>query len=218
MSNKMELKEFIKATITDITGAISELWIMMKELNERAYPGAEGKDYRIKKKAMKKISGIMFLSAAIALCACNKDTNSYPLGKYVFEDDIHILHVNEDCSMLKSGKDRRGHSIYAKLPIDTAQILEVGRVCSKCVNSQTYDRLNGISLRNKDIDYDRKWLYNKLKQFGYDMEEYEMFVHHLSNPDKRERLFMTAQQEGWDVGTYNEFSKLLGFDNTQEPQ
>lgn len=165
---------------------------------------------------MKKSLGILFL--VVGICACGHDTNSYPLGKYVFEDDTHVLHVDEECRMLKSGKDRKGHSIYAKAPIDTAQILEVDRVCSECTNNSTFERLRKICLRNKEIDYDRRWLYDKLNRFGYDMEEYDLFVYHLADDDKRHGLYVTAQKEGLNVGTYDEFSRLLGFGSTLENQ
>lgn len=66
-------------------------------------------------------------------------------------------------------------------------------------------------MRNKEIDYDRKWLYNKLEWAGYAMEDYKVFIYHIANKQKRQRLYSTAQQEGWDVGTFEEFSTLLGF-------
>lgn len=171
---------------------------------------------RLNKTVMKKQSGIIYLSALIAFCACKHDNSSYQLEKYVYEDDINVLHVDEECSMLKSGKNRKGHSIYAKLPIDTTQILEVGRVCSKCVNSVAFDHLRNICLRNKEIDSDRRWLYDKLDKSGYNLEEYDLFVYHLSDARNRQYFFDIAQSEGWNIGTYDEFSKLLGFEATQE--
>ena len=139
------------------------------------------------------------------------ETNPIDLGKYVYKDDAGIIHSNENCIKLKFGKDSKGHSIYAKLPIDTAEILEIGRVCARCVDNTTYNRLNNICLRNKEIDYNRKWLYNKLKWAGYDMEDYDLFIYHIASEQKRKRLFSTAQEEGWDLGSFKEFSSILGF-------
>lgn len=156
----------------------------------------------------------LFLYMVLVLLSCStkeKEVDEIDFGKYVFEDDNNIIHINEKCFKLKYGKNKDGQDVYAKTPIDTSAVMSVERVCSHCVNESAYDHLRNLCTRNKEIDNDRKWLYNKLIQTGYDMGDYDLFIHQIANEQKRLRLYSTAQQEGWNVGTFDEFSTLLGF-------
>lgn len=75
------------------------------------------------------------------------------VGKYIYQDDAGIYHVDSDCCRLTNGKDVNGHEIYGKCLIDTATFVIDGRyeftVCSQCVGDVEYERLVAISNRNK---------------------------------------------------------------------
>lgn len=150
-------------------------------------------------------------------CTSDSDKDGR-FGRYVFIDDEGVCHVNSDCPKLKNGKDRYGHSIYAMLPCDTTEFMfdNSPRVCSNCVSSSEFENLKTISVRNKRYEADRQWIYKKLISANYDMESYEEFVVHLSDSKKRKRLYEAALNEGWDIGTFDEFSEGLGFHNIQQ--
>lgn len=157
---------------------------------------------------------------AAVLCSCqNKvDTSSQTerqIGKYIYQDDNDIYHIDANCHRLKYGKDRYDHSIYAMHPCDTATFVfhDSERVCSNCVSLSAFENLKVISDRNKRFDVYRHWIYNKLIEANYDMESYEDFVGHLTDPKRRKRLYDAALKEGWDIGSFDEFSNSLGFNN-----
>lgn len=156
----------------------------------------------------------------VIICGCSSD-NGKQLTRFVFVDDEGVCHTNPDCPKLVNGKDSYGHSIYAMQPCDTAAFVfkDNERVCSNCVSIPAFEHLKDISDRNRKasaINTDRHWIYNKLIDANYDMESYEEFVVHLADKEKRKRLYQTAIKEGLDVGTFDEFSNLLGFDNRKQ--
>lgn len=159
---------------------------------------------------------VFFLGFMVVGCSPNsKDKTS--IERFVFIDDEGICHVNNDCPKLVNGKDSYGHSIYAMQPCDTAEFAfdNSDRVCSNCVSVADFEQLKTISERNKRHNADRVWIYNKLVNANYDMEPYDEFVKHISDTERRRRLHKTALDEGWDVGTFDEFSKGLGFSDIE---
>ncbi len=150
----------------------------------------------------------------VIVWGCSSD-NDKQLTRFVFVDDEGVCHTDPECPKLKNGKDSYGHSIYAMQPCDTTAFIfgNNERVCSNCVSISEFETLKGISERNKRLSADRHWIYNKLIEANYDMESYEEFVVHLSDKEKRKRLYKAALKEGWDVGSFDEFSNSLGFNN-----
>lgn len=159
-----------------------------------------------------KVVALIFLG--LIMTGCSSD-NSGQLKRFVFIDDEGVCHATSDCLKLKNGKDGYGHSIYAMQPCDTVAFVfnEYERVCSNCVSVSMFENLKAISDRNKRFNADRHWIYDKLIGANYDMESYEKFVTQLSDSEKRKRLYKTALEEGWNVGTFDEFSNGLGFNN-----
>lgn len=153
----------------------------------------------------------LILVLFISCLSCSSSPEKTEIEKYVFLDDADVIHIDENCTKLKFGKNRHGHSIYAKECIDTAALIYIERVCSRCVNSEIFERLEVICKRNKERDINRKWLYNKFKEANYDLEEYEVFFEILKDPIKRRNAYRNALIENWNVGNYEEFCKLLGY-------
>lgn len=142
--------------------------------------------------------------------------NAYELGKYIYRDDNDIHHINSRCIKLRHGKDDDGHEIYAMHPIDTVEFFigenDYFRVCSRCVNDNTFDHILDISHRNKKVSDSRHWLYNKLIEANYDMPDYKIYSEKINDDKVRSQLYQVAQNENWNVGeSEKEFSKLLGF-------
>ncbi len=158
----------------------------------------------------------LLLACGMCFVSCNSDKDKsaherkVSLGKYIFKDDSEILHIDEKCRLI-SRQNKRGYSTYPITPVDTSEIMSVERVCAKCFNDVAYDHLRDLCVRNKVIDCDRRWLYNILNRNGYEQYDYDIFIHYLANEQRRRRLYSTAQKEGWDVGSYEEFSEYLGF-------
>ncbi len=160
----------------------------------------------------------------ILLTSCSRKKN---VGEYVYGDALDILHIDENCKMLKNGKDHNGHKIYAKIPVDTTELIVIDEVCAHCVDTKTYKHLKRIAVRNEElkkreeelkkqeeeIRICREWLYNKFVAANYEMYPYEEFVEKLAIQSKRKSCYKAACEEGWNVGTFDEFSKLLGFPN-----
>lgn len=163
------------------------------------------------------IATILFLCPA---CSQKEQTkqDSYEIGKYVYIDGNAIIHIRDNCFKLKFGKDEHGHSIYGKEIVDTSDFVftDYMRLCVRCVDDRNYEHLIKISQRNKEYEIDRKWLYNHFNNAGYEMDSYELFLTNLSDPIRRKKLYDAACIEGWDVGTYNEFSQFLGFNSEEK--
>ncbi len=92
-------------------------------------------------------------------CSTQKDEEkTFTLGKYIYEDDSHVIHSNENCIKLLFGGDNNGKSNYAKHLVDTLNFvipdINKFRVCSMCVNDEIYEKLLEISNRNDTIDID----------------------------------------------------------------
>ncbi len=137
------------------------------------------------------------------------------IGKFVYQDDNMVIHISDVCFNLLAGKDVSGHKIYAKHPIDTTEFVFSSniRVCSNCVSEAEFVRLKAISIRNEEFDIRRRWLYDKLKQSDVIWGSYDLFINHLSNPIERREIYEKACNEGYNVGEYDEFARLLGIAN-----
>lgn len=150
----------------------------------------------------------------IVLVGCSSESKECDqLGRFVFVDDEEVCHLNKDCAKLKSGKDGHGHSMYAIQPCDTIEFMfgNSERICSNCVSVSDFEYLKAISNRNKLIEAQRKYIYSALVLADYDMEPYEEFIANISITERRKRLYKVALEEGWDEGTFDEFSHELGF-------
>lgn len=157
---------------------------------------------------------LLLASFIIGSCASSskeKESDTDSVGRYVYFDDSSVLHVNEKCYKLRFGQDNHGHSTYAKEVVDTTNLTFFDRVCSICVSTEIYESLYTISKHNRDRDRARKWLYNKFKKANYDLEEYDVFFEILKDPIKRRNAYRNALTEDWEVGTYEDFCKLLGY-------
>lgn len=180
---------------------------------------------------MRSVSVLLFICL---LLSCDNKTK---LGQYVYEDDMDVLHTDENCSKLKDGKDDEGHPIYAMQPIDIAQLAYCGKVCSQCVSKNTYEQLKNIVEKNskkvqrerfKNSGNNRKWLYRLLErgedpiqeQYIVEMPSYEEFEKEMSDPIFRrnvydmieERSYHYGQHRILDYNSYEDFSRLMGYD------
>lgn len=100
---------------------------------------------------------ILCILLPLSLLSCFKETDtsmSDGLGKYIYRDDSNIYHIDADCIKLRNGKNRAGHEIYAKHPIDTSRFIiddyRYFRVCSHCVNDSEYEHILRISANNRE--------------------------------------------------------------------
>lgn len=140
---------------------------------------------------------------AIALGSCkDKSVNQqgyYAIGKYLYMDFHHRLHTNKDCWRIGDVVEFLDTaSIYAK---------DEYQYCKDCFTDTTYEHVQAI-LHN---DVDRKWLYEKLNEIYNDMPTYQVYIKKLHNPQKVRLLYDVACEQGWDVGSYEDFSKMVGF-------
>ncbi len=140
---------------------------------------------------------------AIALGSCkDKSVNQqghYAVGKYLYMDFHHRLHINKDCWRIGDVVEFLDTaSIYAK---------DEYQYCSDCFSDTTYEHVQAI-LHN---DVNRKWLYEKLKETYNDMPTYQVYIKKLHNPQKVRLLYDAACEQGWDVGSYDDFSNMVGF-------
>lgn len=160
---------------------------------------------------MKKIGFVLaVVSAIIIISACKEKEHSF--GRYVFQDDKGILHLDENCPRLHKGVDANGHEIYAKMPIDTSEILTVGRVCTECFPIANYEHLKEIASKNKKIDDYARWLHKELDDKYSDIPEYDEFMDKIEDQGKRQMIYQASLAEGIEEDiSYEEFSAKLGF-------
>ena len=84
-------------------------------------------------------------------CTSKKDTDderdTFAVGKYLYRDDINVIHADENCPNLLFGNDDHGHKIYGKHLIDTLEFTidkpQYFRVCSICVSDEAYSQQIG---------------------------------------------------------------------------
>lgn len=152
---------------------------------------------------MKKALALALFAIALVSCRdnCARKQGDYAVGKYLYMDSQHRLHINKDCWRI--GDDVQfldTASVYAK---------DEFQYCKDCFTDTTYEHVQAI-LHN---DMDRKWLYEKLKETYNDMPTYQVYINKLHDPKKVKLVYEAACNEGWDVGTYEDFSKTIGFEN-----
>ena len=152
---------------------------------------------------MKKALALALFAIALVSCRdnCARKQGHYAVGKYLYMDSQHRLHTNKDFW-------RIGDVVQF---LDTASVYakDEFQYCKDCFTDTTYEHVQAI-LHN---DMDRKWLYEKLKETYNDMPTYQVYINKLHNPQKVKLVYEAACNEGWDVGTYEDFSKTIGFEN-----
>lgn len=152
---------------------------------------------------MKKALALALFAIALVSCRdnCARKQGHSAVGKYLYMDSQHRLHTNKDCW-------RIGDVVQF---LDTASVYakDEFQYCKDCFTDTTYEHVQAI-LHN---DMDRKWLYEKLKETYNDMPTYQVYINKLHNPQKVKLVYEAACNEGWDVGTYEDFSKTIGFEN-----
>lgn len=152
---------------------------------------------------MKKALALALFTIALVSCRdnCARKQGHYAVGKYLYMDSQHRLHTNKDCW-------RIGDVVQF---LDTASVYakDEFQYCKDCFTDTTYEHVQAI-LHN---DMDRKWLYEKLKETYNDMPTYQVYINKLHDPKKVKLVYEAACNEGWDVGTYEDFSKTIGFEN-----
>lgn len=141
---------------------------------------------------------------AICVASCSDKPKEEPIdkgaiGKYLYMDTSHRLHVKKYCW-------RIGDVVEF---LDTAAIYikDEYKYCNDCFTDATYEHVQAI-LHN---DVDRKWLYEKLNEIYNDMPTYQVYIKKLHNPQKVRLLYDVACEQGWNVGSYEDFSKMVGF-------
>lgn len=150
---------------------------------------------------MKKALALALFAIALVSCRdnCARKQGDYAAGKYLYMDSQHRLHINKDCWRIDDVVQFLDTaSVYAK---------DEFQYCKDCFTDTTYEHVQAI-LHN---DMERKWLYEKLKETYNDMPTYQVYIKKLHNPQKVRLLYDTACEQGWDVGSYEDFSKMVGF-------
>lgn len=167
---------------------------------------------------------IIVLSVMTMLFSCSGMKRN-DVGKFVYVDYLNVIHIDKECASTLAKnpktKDERMINMHGVQFIDTCN-LEHGngshlsyrefKFCPKCVDDEVYQRLNVIMDRNELITDSQRWLYDKFRKAHYSMEPYDEFIKNLGNIEKRKRAYDAALSEGWDVGSFDEFSHILGFD------
>lgn len=152
---------------------------------------------------MKKALALALFAIALVSCRdnCARKQGHYAVGKYLYMDSQHRLHTNKDCW-------RIGDVVQF---LDTASVYakDEFQYCKDCFTDTTYEHVQAIL----HDDMDRKWLYEKLKETYNDMPTYQVYINKLHNPQKVKLVYEAACNEGWDVGTIEDFSKTIGFEN-----
>ena len=154
----------------------------------------------------------------LLIVSCNDGNVETGLDKYIYRDDDGVIHVSADCEKLKDYdiKDSRNHHGYAMQPTDTADFhfQYTPRFCAVCVSSSDVEHLYAISERYHDNEKrkEAEWcFYRALTRYGYDMEPFEEFTERLKIASKRRAVYDALRAEGFDAGTYESFSKELGY-------
>ena len=162
---------------------------------------------------------IVFYVVSITITSCENKKSQDKVGKYLYNDEQEIYHIDSNCSSLMHQGKERGVELYGKEMYDTSTFViedrKYFRVCANCVGDDEYDHISRISQRNKSDQHNyenRKWLYDKFVRANYDMEGFDDFVKNLSDTEKRRRVYKAALDEKWDVGyTFEDFSAIMGF-------
>lgn len=147
---------------------------------------------------------LAFVLFVVVLVSCkDKSANQqghYAIGKYLYMDVHHRLHTSKDCWRIGDVVDF----------LDTASVYvkDEYKYCKDCFTDTAYEHVQAIL----HYDLNRKWLYEKLKETYSDIPDYREYRIKLHNPNKVRLLYDAACEQGWDVGSYEDFSKMIGFD------
>lgn len=57
---------------------------------------------------------------------------------------------------------------------------------------------------------DPKKLYDTLTKDGYDMGSYDEFTKSMTSPQSQQKLYSTLTKDGYDMGSFNDFSIGIG--------
>lgn len=175
---------------------------------------------------------LAILVICLASCTDNKHDK---VGKYVYVDCSNTIHIDRDCAAniadTPKTKEERMANMQGVEFIDTCNLIREWSTplmkgsfnfCPKCVDDEAYKHLAEIMHRNAEYQARIKahadsiserltWLYNRL-YVNYDLPNYDTFVRDMADPQKRQRTYQTANNEGLNVGaTFDEFSELLGY-------
>lgn len=83
---------------------------------------------------MKKLLFVSLIIIAVCFCNCRSDTS---INRYVFIDDSYVLHTNPKCTGIY--KADKGELII--LQVDSLTEGNLGRICSRCVDSNQFKEL-----------------------------------------------------------------------------
>lgn len=149
---------------------------------------------------MNKILILALLAMLFSSCSYKKDKRAYPVGKYLYLDAFNSLHLSKDCW-------RIGGNDVDFLDTASVYVKDEYKYCKDCFTDTAYEHVQAIL----HYDLDRKWLYEKLKETYSDIPDYREYRIKLHNPNKVRLLYDAACEQGWDVGSYEDFSKMIGF-------
>lgn len=161
----------------------------------------------------------------MVLCSCSNSHQE--IGKYVYVDGLKTIHIDRQCASKPfenpKTKDERMANAEGVEFIDTCEIKRkyypdnseysyAYSFCPLCIDDDICFHIMTIMKHNERCDSERKWLYDKFCELYFNMGTYEHFVEELSSPLKRKEWHTTAINSGLGVGTFEEFSNLLGFE------
>lgn len=147
---------------------------------------------------MNKTLMLAILAVLLSSCSNKKDEQENAVGKYLYMGTDNILHVSKEC--------RRLADVAEFLDTATIYANDEYKYCTYCFTDSTYEHVQWILHR----DTYRKWLYERLKETFRDTPSYQVYIEKIHDPQKAKKLYNAICNEGWDVGTYEEFSESMG--------
>ena len=132
----------------------------------------------------------------------NDPVEKLTIGRYVYDNGCEIIHIDDQCPNLQ----------FFKIPIDTLELMHFEKVCTECVNEVSCEHLKELCIRNKEVDSKRRWLYNRLQSY-YNMDEYDVFIHKIKNPQNGRKIYNAGLENGLVLGSFEEFSEYMGIED-----
>lgn len=105
------------------------------------------------------VANVIVLIWALSFSSCSKTKKKdiTSVGKYVYIDSQHILHINKNCVLGMEITDAAGNSYYKAINfIDTVQLTKehIKSMCMWCVEDEHYSQLKRIADEHEEfIDY-----------------------------------------------------------------
>lgn len=132
------------------------------------------------------------------------------LGKYVYVDELSILHVNHNCDKIAA--------IHGAKPVRMYTLREIksdkwNQVCSACVSDNTYETILHIIVGNDNT----RLLYTTLVEDNYDMPDYEQFLIDIQDTIKQRELHANMGKDGYMLPKFEVFIANLGLVPGQSP-